>query len=138
MLRFAIANGFRNIQNLMQKMKRGKVSYHLVEVMACPSGSYHTFVLPACACDFTRFFFVGCVNGGAQIRPQHLDEPMREVTMQLTKVYRQLPQSDPENCVTERIFRDFFDGKHSDKSKALLHTKYRAVEKVNTVLNIKW
>lgn len=39
-LKFAIANGFRNIQNLVQKLKRGKVQYHFVEVMACPSGIY--------------------------------------------------------------------------------------------------
>ena len=38
MLKFAAAHGFRNIQNLVQKMKRGKSSYHYVEVMACPSG----------------------------------------------------------------------------------------------------
>jgi iron only hydrogenase large subunit-like protein len=38
LLQFAIANGFRNIQNLVQKMKRGKSNYHYVEVMACPSG----------------------------------------------------------------------------------------------------
>lgn len=37
-LRFAIANGFRNIQNLVQKLKRGKSVYHYVEVMACPTG----------------------------------------------------------------------------------------------------
>lgn len=39
LLRFAIANGFRNIQNLVQKLKRGKSTYHYVEVMACPSGN---------------------------------------------------------------------------------------------------
>ena len=38
MLKFAAAHGFRNIQNLVQKMKRGRSSYHYVEVMACPSG----------------------------------------------------------------------------------------------------
>jgi len=37
-LKFAAAYGFRNIQNLVQKMKRGKCPYHFVEVMACPSG----------------------------------------------------------------------------------------------------
>ena len=46
-LRFAVANGFRNIQNLVQKMKRKRCTYHFVEVMACPSG---------------------CLNGGAQAR----------------------------------------------------------------------
>lgn len=39
-LKFAIANGFRNIQNLVQKLKRGKSPYHYVEVMACPSGTF--------------------------------------------------------------------------------------------------
>ena len=38
-LKFAIAYGFRNIQNIVQKIKRGKSAYHFVEVMACPSGT---------------------------------------------------------------------------------------------------
>ncbi|PKU37055.1 hypothetical protein llap_12645 [Limosa lapponica baueri] len=37
LLQFALAYGFRNIQNLVQKLKRGKSPYHYVEVMACPS-----------------------------------------------------------------------------------------------------
>ena len=49
-LSFAIANGFRNIQNLVQKMKRKRCQYHFVEVMACPSG---------------------CLNGGAQVISQN-------------------------------------------------------------------
>lgn len=47
LLQFALAYGFRNIQNLVQKLKRGKSPYHYVEVMACPSGNDHTgIVLP--------------------------------------------------------------------------------------------
>jgi len=46
-LRFAIANGFRNIQNLVQKLKSKRCLYDYVEVMACPSGwipfLYHLF-----------------------------------------------------------------------------------------------
>lgn len=38
LLQFALAYGFRNIQNLVQKLKRGRSPYHYVEVMACPSG----------------------------------------------------------------------------------------------------
>lgn len=38
LLRFGIANGFRNIQNVVQKLKRGKCNYDYVEVMACPAG----------------------------------------------------------------------------------------------------
>ncbi|KAG9476660.1 hypothetical protein GDO78_002186, partial [Eleutherodactylus coqui] len=39
LLQFALAYGFRNIQNLVQKLKRGRCAYHYVEVMACPSGN---------------------------------------------------------------------------------------------------
>ena len=47
-LKFAKVYGFRNIQSLILKLKRGKCDYDFVEVMACPSG---------------------CPNGGGQIRP---------------------------------------------------------------------
>ncbi|XP_065358233.1 probable cytosolic Fe-S cluster assembly factor GH10760 [Calliphora vicina] len=115
-LKFAIANGFRNIQNLVQKLKRGKVQYHFVEVMACPSG---------------------CINGGAQIRPPN-GQHIRDLTIQLEQLYRQLPQSNPNNSCVKAIYNNFFDGQHTDKAKMLLHTNYHAVEKMNTALNIKW
>lgn len=44
-LRFAIANGFRNIQNLVQKLKSKRCPYDYVEVMACPSGKRFLFLL---------------------------------------------------------------------------------------------
>jgi len=37
-LQFAAAYGFRNIQNIVQKMKRRKCPYQYIEVMACPTG----------------------------------------------------------------------------------------------------
>lgn len=115
-LKFAIANGFRNIQNLVQKLKRGKTPYHFVEVMACPSG---------------------CINGGAQLRPP-TGVPIHELNQQLEELYKQLPKSRPENEDTKKIYNKFFDGAHTDKAKMLLHTSYHAVEKMNTALNIKW
>ncbi|XP_034474364.1 probable cytosolic Fe-S cluster assembly factor GJ13047 [Drosophila innubila] len=117
LLKFAIANGFRNIQNLVQKLKRGKTApYHFVEVMACPSG---------------------CINGGAQVRPT-TGQHVRELTQQLEEMYKQLPRSDPDNTHTKQIYTEFLGGAHTDKSEELLHTKYHAVEKLNTALNIKW
>lgn len=38
LLRFAAAYGFRNIQNVVLKLKRGKFPYHFVEVLACAGG----------------------------------------------------------------------------------------------------
>jgi len=46
-LRFALAYGFRNIQGVMGKMRRGKCFVQFVEIMACPSG---------------------CVNGGGMVK----------------------------------------------------------------------
>lgn len=53
-LRFALAYGFRNIQNLVQKLKRGKSPYHYVEVMACPSGEEVTFTMKK-SCRFVIY-----------------------------------------------------------------------------------
>lgn len=117
LLRFAIANGFRNIQNLVQKLKRGKSQYHYVEIMACPSG---------------------CLNGGAQVRPQEGITP-KEVTIELDKLYKTLPVATPEdNRIVKELYDTWLNGQDSDKSNALLHTKYHAVEKAQTALNIKW
>lgn len=46
--KFAAAYGFRNIQNVVRKIKMGTCSYHFVEVMACPRA---------------------CINGGGQVKP---------------------------------------------------------------------
>jgi len=37
-LKFALAYGFRNIQNIVPKIKQRRCPYDFVEVMACPSG----------------------------------------------------------------------------------------------------
>ncbi|XP_026468749.1 probable cytosolic Fe-S cluster assembly factor AAEL012261 [Ctenocephalides felis] len=112
-LRFAIANGFKNIQNIMQKMKRGKVQYDFIEIMACPSG---------------------CLNGGAQNRPAE-GVPNKQYIQNLEEVYSTLPVCDPHNNENlNKIYKD----KNSDKIKHDFHTSYKAVEKSTTSLLIKW
>ncbi|KAH8292796.1 hypothetical protein KR054_006459 [Drosophila jambulina] len=117
-LKFAVANGFRNIQNLVQKLKRGKGgNYNFVEVMACPSG---------------------CINGGAQVRPS-TGQHVRELTQELKELYNKLPRSVPDNEVSKHVYSKFLDGgAHTDKCHEVLHTSYHAVEKLTTALNIKW
>ncbi|CAJ0598948.1 unnamed protein product [Cylicocyclus nassatus] len=56
LLRAARIYGFRNIQNLVRKMKNNKIAYDYVEVMACPSA---------------------CGNGGAQIRGETAEDRER-------------------------------------------------------------
>lgn len=38
LLRFAGACGLRNVQNVVAKLRRGRLPYHFVEISACPSG----------------------------------------------------------------------------------------------------
>lgn len=57
LLCFASTYGFRNIQNLVQKLKRGKSPYHFVEVMACPSGKVkyvHGRIFKMCSLAHTQ------------------------------------------------------------------------------------
>jgi iron only hydrogenase large subunit-like protein len=37
-LKFAAAYGFKNIQNIIRNIKRGKSDYDYIELMACPGG----------------------------------------------------------------------------------------------------
>lgn len=116
-LKFAIANGFRNIQNLVQKLKRSKSPYHYVEVMACPSG---------------------CLNGGAQVRPV-AGESSKELVTNLESMYSELKLASPQqNKLAGALYSEWLDGKHSDKAHATLHTTYHAIEKTDIALNIKW
>ncbi|GMT18265.1 hypothetical protein PFISCL1PPCAC_9562 [Pristionchus fissidentatus] len=73
--------GFRNIQNMVRKLKTGKkeLEYDLVEVMACPSG---------------------CANGGGQIRAATTQERNR-VTEEVERLYSNLPRQSTVQSIVE-------------------------------------
>lgn len=116
LLRFAKAYGFRNIQNQMQKMKRGKSPYHYVEVMACPSG---------------------CLNGGGQLRAE--GETGKDLLDRVEELYNAMKTEIPEqNTSVSELYLQWLGGPESETVQKYLHTQYHAVEKMNTGLNIKW
>ncbi|XP_025909830.1 cytosolic Fe-S cluster assembly factor NARFL [Nothoprocta perdicaria] len=116
LLQFALAYGFRNIQNLVQKLKRGKSPYHYVEVMACPSG---------------------CLNGGGQIRVE--GEASKDWLQQVEKLYESLRTEAPEeNQRVDELYEQWLGGPGSARALRALHTQYHAVEKTSTGFNIKW
>ena len=118
LLRFAVANGFRNIQNLVQKLKRKRCDYDFVEVMACPSG---------------------CLNGGAQSRPRDSSISGNEVVCALRDAFEALETAEPEeNETARRMYEEWLGGRHSDKAAAMLYTDYHEVEKMTNSLAIKW
>ncbi|GMH37843.1 hypothetical protein BSKO_05727 [Bryopsis sp. KO-2023] len=106
-LRFALAYGFRNIQTLVRKVKRGISQYHYVEVMACPSG---------------------CLNGGGQGKPRKqqsaldLLKSVEEAYSHQDVVYRQ-PSENP-------IVRDFCSGPREEFRDSLFRATYQKREKL--------
>jgi iron only hydrogenase large subunit-like protein len=114
-LKFAAAYGFRNIQNIVQKLKRGKCDYHFIEVMACPSG---------------------CLNGGGQIRPASQEEA-KTVLQQVEAVYSTLVPKPPHtNPAVADLYKSWLsDSQHRMK---VLHTQYHALQKESSALTIKW
>ncbi|PSN44495.1 putative cytosolic Fe-S cluster assembly factor [Blattella germanica] len=79
-----------------------------------------------------------CLNGGAQVRPED-GSSTKELTGKLEMLYESLPKQVPEeNQVVKDLYSSWLGGDHSDKCASLLHTKYHAVEKMASALNIKW
>ncbi|XP_064414796.1 cytosolic Fe-S cluster assembly factor narfl [Latimeria chalumnae] len=116
LLRFATAYGFRNIQNLVQKMKRGKSPYHFVEVMACPSG---------------------CLNGGGQIKEKSGSN--KDVLQSVEELYESVSTEIPEeNPYVRELYDQWLNNAEPEMVHKILHTQYHAVEKMSTGLNIKW
>jgi len=116
-LKFAIANGFRNIQNLVQKLKRKRCDYDFVEILACPSG---------------------CLNGGAQLRAEQ-DIPAKEMITQLEEKYSKMEKSLPEqNLQLQQLIRDWGLDKDTEKRRKVVMTSYHEVEKMTNGLAIKW
>ncbi|XP_059477314.1 cytosolic iron-sulfur assembly component 3 [Neocloeon triangulifer] len=109
-LRFAVANGFRNIQNLVQKIKRKKCPYDYVEVMACPGG---------------------CLNGGAQCRPDQASQS-RELLAHLEHQYKEeLPKRPSADSNLDIVAL-------AESVSTFMHTEFHAVEMAPNALNIKW
>uniref|UniRef100_A0A7N9D3B1 Cytosolic iron-sulfur assembly component 3 n=1 Tax=Macaca fascicularis TaxID=9541 RepID=A0A7N9D3B1_MACFA len=116
LLHFAMAYGFRNIQNLVQRLKRGRCPYHYVEVMACPSG---------------------CLNGGGQL--QAPDRPSRELLQHVERLYGMVRAEMPEDVPgVQELYTHWLQGTDSECAGRLLHTQYHAVEKASTGLGIRW
>ena len=116
-LNFALAYGFRNIQNLVQKLKRGKCQYHFVEVMACPSG---------------------CLNGGGQIRAGSTEEA-KELLAKVQVIYESVPKQMPrENKLVLQLYEQWLGGENSDLAKEMLHTQYHEIKKQSSSLAVKW
>lgn len=111
LLRVAKVYGFRNVQNLVRKMKTKKEKTDYVEVMACPGG---------------------CANGGGQIRYETMDEREKKL-LDVEETYEKLERTDGMNWKKVRQEWEQMDG----ECRKLLFTDYKAVE-TNVAQTLKW
>ncbi|XP_061567863.1 cytosolic Fe-S cluster assembly factor narfl [Cololabis saira] len=117
LLCFASTYGFRNIQNLVQKLKRGKSPYHFVEVMACPSG---------------------CLNGGGQIKAP-VGGTQKDFLQKVEELYKaERPLQPEDDARVAELYQSWLRSVGEERAKELLHTGYHAVEKMTNGLAMKW
>lgn len=118
MPKFAIVNGFRNIQTVVQRLKRKALKYDYIEIMACPSG---------------------CINGGAQCRPNN-GENAAEMTESTRHLYSEVPvtkQSIDSNDSTNRQLYEKLNLNDSESKEDLLFTDFHSVPKMQN-LTVNW
>lgn len=117
-LKFALCYGFRNLQNVVRKIKIGKCDYHFLEIMACPSG---------------------CLNGGGQIKPKP-GQSAKDLIQQLETIYMQnVLAADPfQNPIVKGLYDEWLEEPGSEKAKLYLHTQYHPVVKSITSQLHNW
>ncbi|KAL6546850.1 Cytosolic Fe-S cluster assembly factor nar1 [Orobanche minor] len=108
-LRFAECYGFRNLRNIVTKIKSGKCEYHYLEIMACPSG---------------------CLNGGGQIKPKPGQSAKDLIQLLETSYSENVLVSEPsENPRIKWLYDEWLGQPGSEIAKRHLSTEYHPVVK---------
>jgi iron only hydrogenase large subunit-like protein len=121
-LRFAKTYGFRNIQTIVQKIKKNMCPYDFVEVMACP---------------------LGCLNGGGQIRDKQTQTLDKDLFQKVDLVYNSVVNTDPIfrlkiDDFINKLYQEEWLKRDPSLIKKHLHTTYHEIPKIDSNLNIKW
>lgn len=104
-LKVAVASGLGNTRKLMEALRKGEVSYHFVEIMACPGG---------------------CVGGGGQ--PVRDGEELAEIRSDVLyglDAANELRFSH-ENPSVLKCYEDYSEKPLSHRAHQLLHTDHHA------------
>ncbi|XP_039990454.1 nuclear prelamin A recognition factor isoform X1 [Xiphias gladius] len=104
LLQFAAIYGFRNIQTLVHRMRKGRVPYQLVEVLSCPGG---------------------CLSGRGQAESEAGRRVDKALVQQMEDTYSSLPLRLPEvNPTLHTLYQEWLQGQDSSQASTLLHTQY--------------
>lgn len=107
-IKVAAVNGLGNARELMDAIKNGEKSYHMIEVMACPGG---------------------CINGGGQpCQPDTVRNYIHVKTIRSQALYEvdkndkvRKSHNDPMMNV---MYDEYFDAPGRSRTHKILHTKY--------------
>ncbi len=107
----AVANGLTNAKQVLEFIKSGEKTYHLVEIMACPGG---------------------CIMGGGQPYPpmdyEVLDPEIAKLRARALydiDGHKQLRRSH-ENPAILKLYTEYLGEPNGEKAHDLLHTHYEA------------
>lgn len=80
----------------------------------------------------------GCVNGGAQIRPEG-GVSAKDLVRNIEAAYENIPVSNPDTeWRVSNVYSEWLGGGDSEKVHKFLHTQYKSIEKSTNALGIKW
>ena len=102
-LQVAAVSGLKNVDHILEQMRKGESPYHFIEVMACPGG---------------------CINGGGQPLPSDPDKA-RKRAEGIYAIDRKLPKRcSHHNESLKKLYDEFLGEPNGHKSHELLHTHY--------------
>ncbi|MBN2167447.1 MAG: iron hydrogenase small subunit [Marinilabiliaceae bacterium] len=102
-LKTCVAHGLSNAKMIMEKVKRGEVNYHFIEVMACPGG---------------------CIGGGGQPIPTNYVIRKKRTDAIYSEDEGKPIRKSHENPEIKMVYDDFLKEPLGHKSHKLLHTHY--------------
>lgn len=103
-LRAAVVSGLGNARALLNRIRKGEVDYHIIEIMACPGG---------------------CLNGGGQPFIHGNTEILEKRMEAIYQADAGLPKrKSHENTSVLKLYEDFLGQPGSEQAHEFLHTKY--------------
>ncbi|RWW48347.1 hypothetical protein BHE74_00045584 [Ensete ventricosum] len=132
-MKFAVCYGFRNLQNIVRKIRIGKCDYHFVEVMACPSGMLYfanvcNVLLKTWSLIYRRYIYniviwLWCF--------------LSSMTWYL--IHLQVEVADPfDNSIVKRLYDEWLGQPGSEKARRYLHTEYHPLVKSTASQLLNW
>lgn len=100
----AVASGLGNARKLLEDIRAGKASYHMIEIMACPGG---------------------CIDGGGQ---PYLHENNGIIEKRMEALYEEdsnkVLRKSHENPFIKQLYDEYLGKPYGEKAHELLHTTY--------------